>query len=964
MCTDMSILRYFLFFFLLFSMRLSTSHDSLVFDCTQSCEELVGTAPESLYIHSCAWTANTHLDSQEMRYLMSIKDKSSITSKDLESAAFYLRQKNCFEKIILTLIPHDDGYDLLCDLTIADIFVDLSFKGVLYGKDKLRQLYILEPGDRFDEQKHATSLERIKQFYIDLGYLKVQLKPHVHTKHNKVTVKLEIKKGPNFSIRSSSVRCKDSQNVYEDDAQLAHMTKKLFKSKVFASSYSLKNLDRAQEMLKKRLEAQGFAHIDIKTTGVVDAQEHVVDVVFDVQFHKKKKFVFFGNHFFDRTQLLETVLSYGKSSWHFPATILEDEIKQLYAKKGFWKTSVKVTEEPERVFCVIEEGARAQIKEIFCKDNAQLTTDEIIKIFKNKLPKKYVDQEKIDAIFDYIQKLYAQRGYWNAKIVKKEYVLIRDQHYMLTLIFDEGEVKKLEKVEVIDYPQIFKKSPFEYLMNPVQPVIFNQELIQEIRQWLIAWFKQQGNIRISVAYEIEQGEFAQILRWKIVLDDASAIFGKTVQQGYSTTPFYYLEKELSYKEHEQWKSKKVQKTINNIREIGVYDTIEMHPLQELDPYGHVPVALRVIQSPTYEIRTRVGVEQVGRDFTFAEGFSYKAGGTFIVNNPLNMADQLSMNADFTRFYRNASLKYSMPWIGHAFKRSNVRLYDNYYNQPLYVGSKKTLYISTQKGCMFSLQDNYLGFDVALSAGVDVMGIKTGDVKNVEKALDYEPSLMNHKQLYFVIEPTLMWDTLDNILLPRMGHRSFLALKTMLDVQGKSSFLKFTAEHAYYTPFVKNTILAVRLRLGHIFNSTLQKIHPIERFYLGGANSMRGYERDYCPPLGALDEPIAVDSGALPDAAGGLWRYVPQGGKTMINANAEIRFPIFKAFDGVIFTDLGGLFKERTANITDGLLASSGFGVRYNTPIGPLRFDIGWKWKRQYPDFESAFGWYLTFGHSF
>ena len=57
---------------------------------------------------------------------------------------------------------------------------------------------------------------------------------------------------------------------------------------MFASSYSLKNIERAQAILKKKFEAQGFAHIDIKTNGVIDFKEHVVDVFFDVQFHKKK----------------------------------------------------------------------------------------------------------------------------------------------------------------------------------------------------------------------------------------------------------------------------------------------------------------------------------------------------------------------------------------------------------------------------------------------------------------------------------------------------------------------------------------------------------------------------------------------------------------------------------------------------------------------------------------------------
>jgi outer membrane translocation and assembly module TamA len=85
---------------------------------------------------------------------------------------------------------------------------------------------------------------------------------------------------------------------------------------------------------------------------------------------------------------------------------------------------------------------------------------------------------------------------------------------------------------------------------------------------------------------------------------------------------------------------------------------------------------------------------------------------------------------------------------------------------------------------------------------------------------------------------------------------------------------------------------------------------------------------------------------------------------MCNANIELRFPIFKKMGGVIFQDLGMLSSDRFADFTPhNILAATGFGGRFHTPLGPLRFDIGWKWRRE-SKFERSYAWFLTFGQAF
>lgn len=86
---------------------------------------------------------------------------------------------------------------------------------------------------------------------------------------------------------------------------------------------------------------------------------------------------------------------------------------------------------------------------------------------------------------------------------------------------------------------------------------------------------------------------------------------------------------------------------------------------------------------------------------------------------------------------------------------------------------------------------------------------------------------------------------------------------------------------------------------------------------------------------------------------------------MINGNIEVRFPIWHKLGGVIFQDMGMLIEKSFTEVIKGnrFVAGTGFGIRYNTPVGPLSFDIGFKWKRL-SNLEKRYAWFLSLGQAF
>ena len=216
-------------------------------------------------------------------------------------------------------------------------------------------------------------------------------------------------------------------------------------------------------------------------------------------------------------------------------------------------------------------------------------------------------------------------------------------------------------------------------------------------------------------------------------------------------------------------------------------------------------------------------------------------------------------------------------------------------------------------------DRELGDYWTASVGLE---LSQNDFYNINADAETEESTVDN---FLVIQfAELTYNTRDDFLNPTRG----LLLRGRVDHSTTSllsdvNFAKFEWEGRHYLPLWQRMVFATRLVLGAIqpYGETQNDEIPRNvRFFAGGPGSLRGFLLNRVGPLDSDDDPI--------------------GGSSLIEGSAELRFPIVGQLEGALFVDFGNVYDEPFTYHLDDLRYAAGPGVRYITPIGPIRLDVG------------------------
>ncbi len=908
--------------------------------------------PTRYHARNCTIVPVGGIDCDELAYLIGIPEGSSVTAQTLKSAFFYLGKKNKFSLIRCTYTIDGELIDLTWDFTTFTTVERVIIKGFFFGKEKYKSYYLIDPGERFDREKHEHSKTRILQALADDGFGQAQIDDScLYDEYSgSMTIYLSITRGTQSRVHSVTCQANNNESLQEI---IEEKIKSQLCKRLLGASYTKDLINAAAADIKSWLIKEGFVESTLFLKQEYDKNTNCVSLDFLVELGQQHEFVFLGNTAVSNDELLDCVMTFGSAVAELPPVIVAQEIRQFYKERGYLQAHIETEQDAHKQVFTIHEGPRAKIDQIIITGINDEDQNRIFATcFNPLLAHHFFDQASYKKACAKMLDDCVSRGYWSASIKNYELKKRDDEHYDIYIELSLGNQRIITQIN---------------LGNCVLPAklacdigeVFTPGTIGAQRDMLAYSFGSNNEYEPHIVHENNQVS----ITWKVIPKKTTELFGKTVVMGATKLPFDYLTLPLRFTENDPWNPELIKVSTLALKELVIFDTVNLSPSESDDPEGKRPVVLKIVPDDPFEVRARTGIgfEYAGKELRY-DGITYKCGGAMVFKNPFNRGDYFFANADFTRTHRILEGGYYRPWIMKIPMGTTGKLYNNAFKYPGTLADQKSLYTITQQGGLLGLDKRWDFFQLTTNVGLEWMETvisndrpQQGEFNRlIARAMNFEPALLDKKIPYAMIEPTFYVNFLDNQMYPCRGFSTMLTLKGMVPIQQKFAnalFLKLLFEQSVFIQ-LWSLVFGFRVRAGHIFYQLFSSIMPSERFYLGGAFSLRSYATDMAPPLGIVDQ--CDDERA----------YVPQGGKSMMNCNLECRFPLFGGLNGAIFQDLGVLSGTGfLALLQSEVLAGTGFGLRYNTPLGPFRFDIGFKWHKPAPDI-SRYAWFLTFGQAF
>jgi len=940
----------------------------------------------SFLLSKITFESDVPLSEQEFFYLTGLKASSFITKKKIDLAYKQLMIKRRFTAIDIDCSDYDTGKHIHFKLLGNWIVDKLSFSGITFGKQKYTALYAQHPGDTFDSTVHEESIKAIKKELRNEGYFDCTVVDELlYSKKSKsITINIKVKRKKSFRITdvnfeligteiapkqkerlpfvATSSTSESVVGLTKNIEYLTHLLSSKYKKPLLDIQYTKKKINKQIAKIRELLKRQGFFNSRIIMSRTIDHRVKTVALVIKIYLGKRKIIKFEGNTLFTEDTIKKEFLGEDQPDWLFSPDIITEQILHEYYKKGFWHTSMNYKKYGSVGFLFkIKEGSPVIINSVEVTE-AKTGLPEAATFFWDELLKhRTFDQEILETCMGKLKNFYLSHGFWDFKIIEQRFMRNKKTGmYTIQLSISKEKQRfwggfEVEGFKELETAEFFKK----YTLQTTELVPFNSNWLQEQRVFLMSHFQKKGYWYVDVQPELlifpvehidKPNAIKIVVRWKIHLGKRVK-FGKVIVRGNTKLSFKRIMKELKFKKGDVWSREKLDLTRKKLKRLDLFKSIQLQPHQLASRKSHKPVILTLIDDDPVELRLRAGYFLTSKNFLFKRQSTPKFGASLVVKNPTNRADKLSVNADWTRFDKNLNFAYQQPSpFDFTSAMGQFKGFANKYVQPVQVGESGSAYEATQYGFLFGLSDEYKQ-DYHWGLNIGNEWLRTTRVRG---NLNLDPAYINKTLPYFFIEPTLIIDKLDDRVNTKKGTLGFYSLKTMFPENKGDISARLMIDQSAFYPVYNDVILAARIRFGHIFRRRFDHIMPSERFYLGGPYSVRGYEKDALPPLG---KSIKIEDGKPKTI------YTIQGGSSMINGNLELRFPLYKSLGMVLFQDVGALSQSGLPGFKGTWFPSSGFGLRYKTPIGAFRFDIGWKWKTKLPG-ESSYTWYLTLGEAF
>jgi outer membrane protein insertion porin family len=935
-------------------------------------QEMQG-AYEGQNVSAVSLIANPHRNLDPLYPLVEQKADSPYSRQKIEASIQALQKAGGFPEVHVTVVPEVKGLRVNFLLEPAYYLGVVEFTNATkyFSYTRLLGTVNLSDEDPYDASRLPEAENALKKFLQTNGYFQAKVQPSIAIDDARQLVNVTFAVEMGAQARISAIKIDGASNP--ESTRLIHAVESLrarFSGGLMkpGKHYSRERIEHATALIKAALTKQHYLASSVhEDPPEYDAQTNRVTVSFKVKVGPVVTIRIDGAKLtiipYLKGRVMRQLIPIYSEGAVDEELVNEGQhnLSDYFQKKGYYdvKVTTNYQNQPDQILIVytIDRGKKHKVGHIIFQGNRALTAKELMDQVTVKKSHIWthgdVNQKLLKQSADNIEALYHDRGYEDVKVTPQAV----DHERKVDVIFEvvEGPQSIVEDVKVtgndnVAYGQLTAPKGLELAAGTP----FSPRKMTDDRNRISANYLNRGYLnvevkatatrssnnpnRIDIAYAITEHQVVRI--------------NEAVYLGQQHTRLSLLTKTAKIKPETPMKRQQLLEAESRLYDLNIFDWSSVGPRKPITDQADEMALIKVHEAKRNEITYGFGFEVSHRGGNAPTGtVALPGGGGTIGLNGYQIAPSQEIFAsprgliEFTR--RN--MRGLGETIGTSLLLSQLdqKLLATY-GQPQFAGTQWQSLTSfslerTSENPLFTATLGDLAFQLE-----KVLSHKTNT--RLQIRYDFNKTVLSHVLVPDLVLPqdmnvrlstvsgTFIRDTRDKPLDAHRGSYATVNLGITPTALGSSAdFAKLFGQYAFYKP-VHSVVFADSIRIGLASPFAGSFVPTSQLFFSGGGTSLRGFPIDEAGP-----QRLVPFCNVLQGQSGCVDITVPVGGKQLFILNSEARFPlgIMKALGGVIFYDGGNVYSAiNLHDFVNNYTNTVGFGLRYSTPIGPVRIDVG------------------------
>jgi outer membrane protein insertion porin family len=937
-------------------------------------------AADAQTVERIDFRADAPFDTTTVDDLVTLKPGQPVTIRELQSSIKNLYASGNFRDVRVDAAPGTNGvvltFSLLLNYRVGEIFV-----AGLRGGDRSvaeRELTV-RTGEVLSLDAVDDSARAVQEELNRNGFLEATVDPE--TEFNRArsiaAVTFHVTPGPEAKI--SNVILEGDTRPFDAKTLVQQMKRHT------GSVFHLRDARSDAERIKNYLLRRDYRRADVDFVDYkYDTASHGVTLRYRATVGPKVRVEVAGVP----RSAVRRLLPFRRRNAEYSEDVVDraaDDIVRAYQQRGYYNAAVDTESSLENGTWVttfhVAPGARYRLESVTFSGNVKVPDKQLAEVVATS-PKSGFFKRIISSIFrrptgitsqqlsddrDAIESHYRLEGFSEA-VAATPVVATNDAAGTMTVDFPVTEGPQTIVTEVaIEGNEKFGKAKLPQIQiargKPLNPQQYHEDVVA-----LQSFYADRGYTEVQVSPRIELSDDKTEAKVTYVMAEGPRVtVDQVIVRGNTYTKDSVILRRSNLDPGDPFSYTSVLEAQRELYRLGIFQRVEVQPEQVGTSVSDRDVVVSVEEGKNLTLSGAVGLRFTRSQPKDKGRLHERLALAAAHRNLFGTGRYLGLETVFSRDEQEAFLTYREPFIGHFDVPLQMQIYqtDDNTRTGTHIRQRGTKIEATKVArsrTRWSLSYEYKISECVVEDAADPNDL-CAVISRGEPVEGLDRSLQNIQ--ISSIAPTFFWDTRDDIIDPHHGFFTSAAIEYAFPfIAAEANFMKEYVQGAYYIPLSARTVVALSGRVGLIqpLGDTTDADVPLsERFIAGGENTHRAF------PLDLLGN-LCTDPGEPKDCQPTLFKVpgtstiLPLGGSGLLLFNAEYRFPIFQTLGGAVFVDAGNVYRSTRMLNFDDLRYGVGLGLRYISPVGPLRIDVGYPIDRR--SYDRAFSYFITLGYAF